>query len=47
MGKLKEKLAKTVPALRDDIKGFVKQNADKVVSEQRLKFRNYTVACGE
>lgn len=36
MGKLKEKLAKTVPALRDDIKGFVKQNADKVVSEVKV-----------
>ncbi|UCD05453.1 MAG: citrate (Si)-synthase [candidate division WOR-3 bacterium] len=36
MGKLKEKLAKTVPALRDDIKGFVKQNADKSVSEVKV-----------
>jgi len=36
MGKLKEKLAKTVPALRDDIKGFVKQNADKVISEVKV-----------
>jgi hypothetical protein len=26
MGKLKEKLSKTIPALREDIKGFVKQN---------------------
>lgn len=36
MGKLKEKLTKTVPALRDDIKGFVKQNADKVMSEVKV-----------
>jgi len=33
MGKLREKLAEAIPALRDDIKGFVKQNADKVISE--------------
>jgi len=36
MGKLKEKLTKAVPALRDDIKGFVKKNADKVVSEVKV-----------
>jgi citrate synthase len=36
MGKLKEKLAKTIPALRDDVKGFVKQNADKVISEVKV-----------
>jgi citrate synthase len=36
MGKLKEKLAKMIPALRDDVKGFVKQNADKVISEVKV-----------
>ncbi len=36
MGKLKEKLAKTIPALREDIKGFVKQNADKAISEVKV-----------
>jgi citrate synthase len=36
MGKLKEKLSKTIPALREDIKGFVKQNADKVISEVKV-----------
>jgi citrate synthase len=33
MGKLRDKLAKTIPALRDDIKGLVKQSGDKVISE--------------
>jgi citrate synthase len=33
MGMLKDKLAEKIPALRDDIKGFVKQNADKKISE--------------
>jgi citrate synthase len=36
MGKLKEKLAKSIPALREDIKGLVKQNADKIVSEVKV-----------
>jgi citrate synthase len=33
MSKLKEKLAQTIPALRDGIKNFVKQNGDKVISQ--------------
>ncbi len=33
MATLKEKLAQTVPALRDEIKGFVKANKDKTISE--------------
>lgn len=33
MAKLKETLAKKVPALREEIKGFVKANADKAISE--------------
>jgi len=33
MAKLKEKLAQTIPALRDEIKDFVKANADKSISE--------------
>ena len=33
MATLKEKLAQTVPALRDEIKGFVKSNAAKAISE--------------
>jgi len=33
MAKLKEKLAQTIPALRDEIKDFVKANADKAISE--------------
>jgi len=33
MAKLKELLAKKIPALRDEIKDFVKANADKVISE--------------
>jgi citrate synthase len=33
MAKLRDKLAGKIPTLRDDIKGFVKQNADKVISE--------------
>jgi citrate synthase len=32
MAKLKETLAKKIPALRDEIKTFVKSNADKVIS---------------
>ncbi len=37
MAKLKELLAKKIPALRDEIKGFVKANADKVISEVSVK----------
>ncbi len=33
MVKLREKLAQKVPALRDEIKGFVQENATKVISE--------------
>lgn len=33
MAKLKEKLAQTIPVLRDEIKSFVKSNADKVISQ--------------
>jgi citrate synthase len=33
MSKLKEKLAKTIPPLRDEIKDFVKQHGDKVISQ--------------
>jgi len=33
MAKLKEKLAQAIPALRDEIKDFVKANADKAISE--------------
>jgi citrate synthase len=33
MARLKEKLAQTIPALREEIKGFVKSNADKKISE--------------
>jgi citrate synthase len=33
MSKLKEKLTQTIPALRDEIKNFVKQNGDKVISQ--------------
>ncbi|UCG92124.1 MAG: citrate (Si)-synthase, partial [candidate division WOR-3 bacterium] len=33
MGKLKEKLAKKVPALRDEIKAFVKEHATQQISE--------------
>lgn len=36
MGKLKERLSKTIPALRENIKGLVKQNADKIVSEVKV-----------
>jgi len=33
MAKLKEKLAQKIPQLRDEIKGFVKEHANKVISE--------------
>lgn len=33
MATLKERLAQAIPALRDEIKGFVKSNADKSISE--------------
>ncbi len=33
MATLKETLAKKIPSLRDEIKGFVKENGDKVISE--------------
>lgn len=33
MAKLKEKLALKIPQLRDEIKGFVKEHANKVISE--------------
>ncbi|KPJ72814.1 type I citrate synthase [candidate division TA06 bacterium DG_78] len=33
MSKLKEKLAKTIPALRDEIKDFMKQHGNKVISQ--------------
>lgn len=37
MATLKETLAKKIPALRDEIKGFVKENGDKVISEVTVK----------
>jgi len=36
MAKLKDKLAQTIPALREDIKGFVKANSDKKISDVTL-----------
>lgn len=33
MAKIKEKLAERVPVLRDEIKSFIKENKDKVISE--------------
>ncbi|HEC79190.1 MAG TPA: citrate (Si)-synthase [candidate division WOR-3 bacterium] len=37
MAKLKELLAKKIPALREDIKNFVKANADKEISKVTVK----------
>ena len=36
MAKLKDKLAQTIPALRDEIKAFVKANGDKAISEVKV-----------
>lgn len=36
MAKLKDKLTQTIPALREDIKGFVKAHGDKKISEVTL-----------
>lgn len=33
MAKIKEKLAEKIPVLRDEIKSFIKENKDKVISE--------------
>ncbi len=37
MATLKETLAKKIPVLRDEIKGFVKENGDKVISDVTVK----------
>jgi len=37
MAKLKEVLSKKIPGLRDEIKGFVKEHADKAISEVTIK----------